>query len=424
MSLFVFEWKKMMKNTTTRVLLILSILAIIGIYLFNLSVANHTKKQVINHYDFLINLYLGDAEDWRLEKEIAIELGNQELIEETTMMEESSRTSYEKYTTFKEEYINEKWEGIYQDIQEELKYAAYPTVGEIHSIAFEEQEISNFTLRASYEEVSYLLAHQITPFVQNTTNSMYLPTVYDEFNGRTLELWEEQTSRYAKQGFYFVYRLIQLYYVPIIILIGCFIFGNTLSSETTKKTNNIRFHQVLPINQTKLFFVKCLTGYLGVLLFILIMIGTPLIVGSVMHGFGHLDYPVLVYDGFTSEYMQQNKIEDTFHFITLKKYLLQTLALTLVMSTFIYMVYYLVSHFSKEPIVNLIFVGVLIFIGMLITHPYNPFSYLNIDQVLSHEIQMHNWNSDLTLTTGSVAMLLVSFVFLLLSFFHFRMKTY
>lgn len=422
MKLFIFEWKKILKNTTTRVLLTLSFLAIIGIYFFNLSLAKNIEKQVVNHYDFLINLYLGDAEDWRLEKEIAIELDDEALIEEMTMMEESSRLSYKNYRKLKESYMNGEWNLIYQDTQKHLELAAYPPPNEIHSIFIEEQELSNFTLRASYEEVSYLMEHQIDPFVQYTTSSMYYPTVYDDFSGRTLTLWEEQTRRYGKQGLYFLYQLIQLLYVPIIILIGCFIFGNTLSSETTKKTNTIRFHQVLPINQTKLFFTKYITGYLGVLSFMLMMIGIPLITGSLMHGFGHLDYPVLVYDGYTTEYMQQNMVEDTFHFITLKEYLLQTLRFAIVISLFIYSMYFLISHFSKEPIFNMMIVGVLMFIGMLIVHPYNPISYLNIDQVLSHEIQMHSWNSGFTLKTGSVITVIVSFVLFLLNYILFRIR--
>ena len=41
--------------------------------------------------------------------------------------------------------------------------------------------------------------------------------------------------------------------------------------------------------------------------------------GTIMHGFGDLKYPILVYDGYTTEYMNRNIVEDTFHFIPLRK---------------------------------------------------------------------------------------------------------
>lgn len=66
--------------------------------------------------------------------------------------------------------------------------------------------------------------------------------------------------------------------------------------------------------------------------------------------------------------------------------------------------------------------GVLMFIGMIITHPYNPFSYLDIDQVISNEIQIHSWNSEFTLITCSMMTSIASIIFLLFSFVLFRFK--
>ncbi|WP_042220664.1 ABC-2 family transporter permease [Oceanobacillus manasiensis] len=423
MKLFLFEWKKILKKKTTWVLLILSLTATIGIYFFHLSLANNVEQKVINHYDFLINLSLESAEDSRLAKEKAIKEEDEDLIEQATMEEEHYRTSVEKYQSAKKSYVDEEWEVLYQRELDSLETYAYPSQYEnAVFIAEGGGEITNFTLRATFEERKYMLDHKIDPFIQNTIYDMYLRTAYEDFDSKTLEIWEEMTDRYGKQGIYYIYQLIQSLYIPIIILLGCFIFGNTLSSETTKKNNGIRFHQVLPLNQTKLFVAKYLTGYLGILLFFMLMIVAPLIVGTLMHGFGYLDYPVLIYDGYTTEDMWKNAMEDTFHFITLQEYLSKTVWFALAMSLLIYSLYYLVSQFSKEPIFNTIIIGVICFVGMQFQHPYNPFSYLDIDKVISHEIQLETWNTDITYITGIMIMLVIGFIFTVGNYIRFRSR--
>lgn len=422
MKLFLFESKKIIKNKTTWVLLMLSILAVIGIYLINLSLANSVQKKVTNHNDFLIDLYQQDQVDWEIKKKEAQRTKDEEALEEATFMEEHARSTHEHYLMMKEAYQNEDWKKIFQHELKQLKLFAYPPPEEPADAYFENQEITNFTLRASYEEVKYMLENDIQPFMQNITTNMYLPTIYDDFSGRTLALWQEETKRYGREGIYYLYQLIQSFYIPIMILVGCFIFGNTFSSDT-KKNNHIRFYQVLPLHRTKLFFTKYVTGYLGLLLFVLIMLGVPIAVGTMMHGFGNLKYPILVYDGYTTEYMNRNIVEDTFHFIPLQKYLAQTLVFAVVMSLLIYTMYFLVSQFIKEPIFNMIIVGFLTFVGTLISHPYNPFSYLDIDKVITHEIQLQTWHTDFTLSTGIVITLLLSFVFKILNYIRFMYKS-
>lgn len=155
----------------------------------------------------------------------------------------------------------------------------------------------------------------------------------------------------------------------------------------------------------------------------MVMIGVPLLVGTIIHGLGDLDYPVLVYDGYTTEYMEQNAVEDTFHFITLKEYLFKTIGFTLVLSLLIYSMYYLVSQFSKEPIFNSIIIGTLCFVGMQVKHPYNPFSYLDIDKVISHEIQLQTWNSDITYITGLIITFIIGLIFIIINHLGFKYRS-
>jgi ABC-2 type transport system permease protein len=424
MKLFIFEWKKLMKRKTTWVLLLLSTLAIIGAYFFHLHLTENVQTKVVNHYDRLTQIYLQDMEEWSLEKERAIEAEDEGMAEEAAMLEESSRFSHERYQELRDAYVNEEWDVLYQNDIEYLEIFAYPPPGEPASYNFEDHEISNFTLRASLEERKYMLEHEIDPFIQSTTSNMMLSTVYEDFfTERTQELWEEETSRYGREGSYFIYQLIQLLFIPMVVLLGCFIFGNTLSSDVIKKTNAFRFYQVLPLNQSKLFLAKYVTGYVGVLLFILLMLAVPVGLGSIVHGFGDLDYPILVYDGYSSEFMEVNAEEDTFHFITLQEYLTQTLVFAVAISLFIYSIYFLIAQFSKEPILNVIVTGIITYGGTLLTHPYNPFSYLDIDQVMTNEIQLQTWSTAFTYSTGITVTFITAIMMVVLNFFIYKFKT-
>src|SRR5699024_2442608 len=145
---------------------------------------------------------------------------------------------------------------------------------------------------------------------------------------------------YSTKGVYYLYQLIQNLYLPAVILIGCFIFGNTFSSELQKKTRKIRFHQVQPFKQEQLFIAKFSAGYLVLFLYVIVMIALSLVVATVVDHFGSLDYPVLVYDGYTTNRMIDNENLDTFHFITLNNYLSKAFFLAFTSSLLIYGLYY------------------------------------------------------------------------------------
>ena len=116
-------------------------------------------------------------------------------------MEEHARSTHEHYLMMKEAYQNEDWKKIFQHELKQLKLFAYPPPEEPADAYFENQEITNFTLRASYEEVKYMLENDIQPFMQNITTNMYLPTIYDSFSGRTLALWQEETKHMEEKVF-------------------------------------------------------------------------------------------------------------------------------------------------------------------------------------------------------------------------------
>ena len=68
----------------------------------------------------------------------------------------------------------------------------------------------------------------------------------------------------------------------------------------------------------------------------------------------------------------------------------------------------------------MIIVGILTFVGTLISHPYNPFSYIDTDKVITHEIQLQTLNTDFTMTMGIIVTLGLSLVFMALNYISFK----
>lgn len=419
-TLFIFELKKLFKQKLIWFLVGLTLIVTIGLYGFQIVMTATTRQQVLNQYDFSINLHLDFAETYRLEREEAIQAEDEAWIEEATEQENRFFQSYENVLSLKQDYQSGNYETILQDQLESSEWIVDPHIEGAYGIA--DQYVSDFTLRASYAENQYLVEKQIEPFVQNTTHFMFLKTAYDDFTGPSLESWENQTSRYSTQASYFMYQLIQATYLVVVILIGCFIFGNTFSSEIQKKTQKIRFTQVLPYKRGQLFIAKFSAGYLALLIYVAVMIGVPLIVATLFDQFGSLDYPILIYDGYTTNTMMENEVLDTFHFITLRMYFLKAILLGFASSLMIYGLYYLFSQWSKEPILTAISTVAVCYLGLLIKSPYNPFQYLMIDQVITKEIQLQTWNTSFHYSTGVLLIFTLGLLFVYLSYRIFKRK--
>ncbi|WP_440895945.1 hypothetical protein ACS127_15610 [Amphibacillus sp. Q70] len=421
-TLFLFEFKKLLKQKTIWFLVAVTMIAILVLYGFQSVMTATTRQQMLDQYDFLIHLNLESIEGYAHEQEQAIEADDEAWLEEAKIMENNAHQGYEKRLRIKEDYQAGDFEQMLQNQLDFLEVYIDPYNGSGYSIGEQDQLVSNFTHRATYAEKQYLLENQIDPFVQNDYYTMFLSTAYDDFTGIAQEHWQEITNRYSTKGVYYLYQLIQNLYLPAVILIGCFIFGNTFSSEMQEKTKKIRFHQVLPFEQGRLLIAKFSAGYLALFLYVIVMITLPLIMATVVDHFGSLDYPVLVYDGYTTDVMADNQNLDTFHFITLKTYFSKAFLLAITSSLLIYGLYYFFSQWSREPILTALLTGITCYLGLLIPAPYNPFQYLKIDQVITQEIQLQTWNTAFNFTTGILLTFLIGLLFVLANYKFFKRK--
>ncbi|WAA09853.1 ABC transporter permease [Fervidibacillus albus] len=423
MNTFRFECKKIRKKKTTWLAFFITLIGIIGFYLFHLSAAENVRQQNIAWKDYLSQMFASNAETAALDKKKAEEAGDMEKAEEFHNMMVSFQKSSENAKQDKEYFANEDWAHL---IERELRnLEAFKEDPNISSYAIEDQLISVFTLRATLEERQRLQKYGIAPFIQNTTGTNYLPTIYDDFSGITLEEWEKMTKRYGRFGFYFLYQLIQLFFLPIIVLIGVFLFGNGISSEAGKKKKGLHFYATLPFSKERLFFAKYASGLLYTLGFTFIMILTPLVISLFFKGLGSLKYPVLVYDGsepnpYGSQYNALDPEKDTFHFIELQDYFLKVLFFSIILVIFLYSFYFLLSLFIKNPGINIILLGSMTFVGMkFFPKAYNPFTYMDIHKIITREIATIQFNPSIEYQTGIILLFVISLIITFISYWLF-----
>ncbi|MCU5378650.1 ABC transporter permease subunit [Bacillus cereus] len=405
--LFQFEFKKYFKKKTTWIAVFTSILFVSSLYFLNYSVAKDIQRGNLAFAQNIVNISQQILKELELQKIEAEKNGDVEKITENKLALQESQQSLSKKNKWITNYSQGNWQDIYEENINHLQFMFKSSKGSnSFPYAIEKQNISLFTARATLEELVLLKKNKAEPFIQNTIHTPFLFTIYDQFTGSALEYWKKSTMRYGTTGSLFLYQIIQYYYIPVLILLGCFIFGNNISSEMNNKKRSLHFCYTLPIKRKSLFITKYFSGFLSTLVFVLLMLLIPLLCSYFTKGIGNFHYPVLVYEGsepnpFGSEYNSLNPIKDQFHFITLKNYFGQVLLLTVVLTFFLYSFYYISSLLLKSLSITTSLVGIVTFIGMKgFSSPYNPFTYVNIHSVLTGETATLVFNPSINLSNG------------------------
>lgn len=402
-------------------------MTVITIYLLNFSVAKDIYEGNITKLKNDVITTEGYINSFAKELDIAEEADDSDTVKELGLIIEG----YEKNKALKQERIKafeeQDWETILKGEISDLNFLFEAGAGATTPpMSIEEQDTSWFTFRATLEEKKHLLDYKVVPIVQNTTDVGFLPTYYDNFTGKSLEQWKQMTKRYGVTGYSFLYQLIQLLYIPIIVLLGCLIFGNGISSESGKKKHGLHFFAVLPSRKGNVFIAKYASGLMYTLVFSLIMLMVPVFCSVFTVGIGSLDYPVLVYDGpepnpFGDEYTTLDPMKDTFHFIMLKEYIGYVLLFNVVLVFFLYSLYFFISLSVRNPGVTISILVALIFVGMSIyQNEYNPFTYIDIDQIITREKAVIDLDSAITYKTGLILLISVGFFATVIGYIRFK----
>ncbi|MBB4823703.1 ABC-2 type transport system permease protein [Sporosarcina luteola] len=430
MKYFLFECKKMTKKRSVLITIILSVVAMLGYYVFNYSVADRFQKwRILDLENSQIEYPKKIAED-QLELEEAEKAGDSARALELQRTIGIYKNMLEEKRFDWENIHANNWAAIAQKQYEYLDKTVAISKSQNSPSAYwlDHQPISLFTVRASAEEHRLLAETGVKPLVQANTFLYYHPTAYDKFTGEALEFWEESTKRYGMQGFHFLYQIIPSFVIPFVILIGCFVFGNNISAEATKKRKGLNLYAVLPLKRHSLFLAKFCSGLLFTILFVFFIFCLPLFASLVTTGLGSLQIPVLMYDGPAESLLGMlkstilNEWTDEFHFITLGKYLGIVLVLTFALIFLMFSVYFLLSLFFKNPSVNAAILLIGTFFGMTVLpkSPFNPFTYVDLHKVINGEFAVFHFNEAINVTNGLILLCTVGLLVTVLCYLRFR----
>ncbi|WP_233260434.1 hypothetical protein [Paenisporosarcina sp. OV554] len=412
--------KKIWKRKGTWIAIFICIFAISALYLFNKEAARDMEETNQN----LIQNRIDQFHQWAAEADATAVKAKQEgdaaTADEQAFMADRFAKSIKKYEELKIAYDSGDWDYIYSaDLEGMQLVVENPQEAQV---SIEEQRVDHFTLRASYEEKQQLLERGLIPLAQEVFFNSLMPTLYNEFTGYSAAQWEQMTERYGTVGWNILYQFTQYFLIPITILLGAFLFGNSVSSESMRKKRGLHFFQVLPVSKGRVFIAKYLVSLIHTILFTGMILMIPLGLSLMDRGIGSLAYPVLVYDGpdpsaFGNRTPVPNGDYDTFHFISLSDYFIQALWMTLLMVFFIYTVYFFLSLWIRHAGATLLVTGSVLFIGTMVgTSPWNPFQYLDVHRILTQENRVLLVDNRYTLQNGLLALGLTGLVLWLLSF--------
>lgn len=423
---FLFEYKKITKKKSIWLAVILSILAVIGISYIHFSVADSIRNGIITKQKNTLGQYQMFMEDAESELAAAEQNGDAETAESMKAVIASYKQSIANSEKKLNNYKNREWQALLKEDREDFELFLSGGMG----MGIEEQQIRSFTVRAALEEIKWFQEKAVDPIVQNTTFHHFIPTIYEQFTGRALTAWEQLTTRYGDTGLTYFYGLMPNFIIPIIILIGCFLFGNGISGESGKKKRGLQLHFVQPVRRTTLFLSKYFSGLVATIVFVGVLISVIILSGVFGNGIGNIEYPVLVYEGaepnpYGSEFNSLNPEDDQFHFIALGKYVKEVLVMGLGLVLFTYSLYFLLALAIRNQSITVLMTGAIIF-GAMKAFPasaYNPFTYVDIHRVLNREIATLTFNPTIGFQNGIITLLVAGGAVILVAYICFRVRS-
>lgn len=418
------EIKKLWKRKATWFAVSVTIAAICALFYFQqetieqMGIANEQVFQ-----DHLI-FYNQIVEDGKEELDVLQAQGDSAALEEKQLMLERSQVSVENIEKRRDAYYAGDWATFYEGDVEQLEFLLDPA--NYASYSMEEQDVSNFAIRASLEEKYALLESGATPLLQQPMSYNMMPTLYDEFTGYSLTSWNLSTNRVGTDGWTILFDFVKIHFIPLVLVVTIFLFGNTVSSELRRKRRGLHFFHVQPVGKSRVFWSKYVVGLVHVALFSSLFLAVPLLLSLFTRGLGSLAFPVLVYDGpdmsaFNGRTPVTSADYDTFTFIPLSEYFMQSSVMAIGMAVAGFSLYFLLSFWLRNPGVTLLAtVGISLGAGYLWQSPYNPFQYLAIDRIVTQQNRVLLINFDYTWQLGAGLLLGVGLLCALFAFVAFR----
>ncbi|MPQ44843.1 ABC transporter permease subunit [Clostridium tarantellae] len=217
----------------------------------------------------------------------------------------------------------------------------------------------------------------------------------------------------SMEGFNFIKIFLNGALILMIMVLVIFISSDVMSSEFQSNTYKLLFTQ--PISKRKILLSKIIAAVVVTNVIVFFIIGTLFFILGITKGFGAINYPIIFYHAGNIEYIEVGK------YIMVGLTLLSVLiTLTSVLSIFI-------SSLNKRTNTSMILTVIILIslyfisdIGLIknIAH-MNPFTYLQIGEVLQGNLANILDNTNITIQNGLLSSSILFFVLLITNIYLF-----
>ncbi|KAA0547412.1 ABC transporter permease subunit [Bacillus sp. BGMRC 2118] len=295
-------------------------------------------------------------------------------------------------------------------------------------------QIGQFTMDVSIMEKEFLKERDIQPvfpgeYVLNTQ----LTWKQEQIN-YTKEEWIEENEKVDSSGLYSLLLYFKKYYYYTLIIL-LFLLGAGYSDELGKiKTLNFLLTQ--PNSIRKLYIVKIISASLVTIISMLVLLCIIIFTGTMFDRFGDWQYPILYYDSVkstnSSGYEGYTPVgwSTGFHFISLGKYLVETILLFVSIMIFVIVLSIFLSIFLKNKFSVFSATILLLILGYNICVTYLseishliPFTYFNTAKVANGELNLILDNSNITTATGCYILIFFTFIMTLFGYIFLTLKS-
>ncbi|MDV2581651.1 ABC transporter permease [Alkalibacillus haloalkaliphilus] len=330
---------------------------------------------------------------------------NEGNMNENSMEVEDTLTRIDFISERLQGYLDEDWERV--------------TTAEYQRAAEEKERNDNiyswpteFTSEVRYEENKWLADHQLRPvFPIHYWSAL---TIYDEaFDSTVIE--EEVHNfhnKHSGNSLYFLYNSYNLGFGIVGVAFLLFLFGDIITKESMGRNGTINFLTTQPHSHLKIITSKFLTVMIVTVGLLISLTFLGVLLGIVFDYFGEWMYPVLIYQP-----------ELSMSFIPMGLYLLYCAILFLLVVLFSYSLMFLFSVMTNRTSVALGLTLVTLIIGMQLNETiqettfaaYYPFTYIDVEKIITQEWAALHDNFELTLHNGVISLLLSTIMIMTLT---------
>lgn len=321
---------------------------------------------------------------------------------------ESAKNKARLYRDISNDIQNSNSTGYYKNLMKEMKERLTPNKYALSISELENRKLSNFSTDVMRERFKWSAQKNVKPLIFPSFEISHT-TIYDKSaSNKSIDVMQAEFGQpIDTSSGMIIYRLIHYYQYHLLCIASILIFfgGNYFLERSNENSINSLYTQP----KTKVYFYnrKWFAGVFLSLLLAIFVFGTLMVVGLFSRSSDTWHIPILHYDKIVADPFIVQDFSDSYHFKSLGVWIIQAIALFLV----ILLSSNTMMHSLSVKIKNRWLVFVMVFgvgyLAMTVSPslmklaPYLPFSYWNISGLLNGRSALEI-NSSLTLINGLI----------------------